>query len=159
MSSKPRASGLQRLRSQGNDAVQAMDTAAGRGSAARIAQRRAGPGSDLGAPPKGRTAAWRVAWRRAKEEWPQLEGRDRAVLTDYLDVSAELAEAKKDMDRFGRLDDEGRKTGAYQVWIALHDRVAKLRRDLAGTTSTRERVPIRKPRPEATVSTLAAMKG
>ena len=159
MSSKPKSSSLQRLRSQGNQSVQALDTAAGRGSAARVAQRRGGPGTDLGAPPKGRSAAWRVAWRRAKEEWPQLEGRDRSVLTDYLDMSEELASAKGDLKKHGRLGEDGKTTDAYRVFMALHDRVAKLRRDLAATTSTRERVPIRESRPGATVSKLAAMKG
>ena len=159
MSSKPKASSLQRLRSQGPGAVQALDTSASRGSAARIAQRRSGPGTELGKPPKGKTAAWRVEWRRAQDEWPQLEGRDRAVLTDYLDMGEELAEAREDMREHGRLDAEGKQTDAYRIWLALHDRVAKLRRDLAATTATRERVPIRKPAPPAEASKLARLKG
>ena len=159
MSSKPKSSSLQRLRSQGPAAVQALDTAASRGSAARVAQRRGGPGTELGKPPKGRSAAWRTAWRRAQSEWPQLEGRDRAVLTDYLDMADELAEAREDLREHGRLDAEGKTTDAYRVWLALHDRVAKLRRDLAATTSTRERVPIRKTAAPAEVSALVRMKG
>ena len=158
MSSKPRASSLQRLRA-GPGGVQPLDTAAGRGSAARVAQRRGGTGTEIGKPPKGKTAKWRAGWRRAVEEWPQLEGRDRAVLTDYLDMAEELAAAREDLDRFGRLNDEGKTTDAYRVFVGLHDRVAKLRRDLAGTTSTREKVPIRKPTPAATVSPVKAMKG
>ena len=74
-------------------------------------------------------------------------------------MAAELEAARGDLARFGRLDPDGRATDAYRVFMAIHDRVAKLRRDLAATTSTRERVPVREPRPAAEVSRLAALKG
>ena len=156
MSSKPKNSDLQRLRA-GRGNTLPIDTAAGHSPTNRVAQRRGGPGVPLGDPPRGRGKKWAAAWRRAAEEWPQLEARDRAVLADYLDMTFEREAAREDVRTFGRLDAEGKTTGAYRVFLSLHDRVAKLRRDLAATTSTRERVPIRKPQP-ATVSTLEALK-
>ena len=159
MSTRPPVSPLQRMRAgDASVSIQPASRAASPNAASRRGGRNAAPVEEIGSPPKGKTAAWRSAWRRAAADWPQLERRDRDVLADYLDVVEERDAAACDMKRFGRLNDDGNPTGAYRVWSALHEKAAKLRRDLAATTSTRERVPVRKAKPAAGRSKLVEMK-
>ncbi len=159
MSDKPPKSALRQLRERGGRGAVVEHPASHN---ARRSGRMGGatpPVEELGPAPKGRSPGWRAAWKRAVRDWPHLDRRDRDVLTDYLDLSDELEEARADLDRFGRLDAAGRQTDACRVFMGLHDRVAKLRRDLAATaTRPRGRVPARESKPAPAVSRLAALR-
>ncbi len=162
MSETPPKSALRQLRERGGRGAVIEHPASHNARRARQSGqgRPVAPGEELGPAPKGRSPGWRAAWKRAERDWPHLDRRDREVLTDFLDLSAELEKARADLDRFGRLDGAGRQTDAYRVFMSLHDRVAKLRRDLAATTATRPRgrVPVRESKSARPLSVLAALR-
>ena len=120
----------------------ARTAASGRASNARS---RARPGDPLGKPPKHLDAPRRKLWREAVSDWPQLDFRDRTTVLDWIDTTMRLEDAKAALDRYGQLDDEGRPTGAFRVYRQLHGQLSALRKDMAATTATREKVPIRSP--------------
>ena len=127
-----------------------------RGAAARRLA-RARPGDPIGHPPRGCGRRVRDTWKRLVADWPQLDRRDRDVLLDYIDLAHRLEDARKLVDKHGMLDEDGSQTQAMRLLLSLQKSVASARRDLAATTSTRERVPL--PAPHATESGLAALKG
>lgn len=120
----------------------ARTAASGRASNARS---RARPGDPLGKPPRHLDAPRRKLWREAVSDWPQLDFRDRTTVLDWIDTTMRLEAAKADLDKHGNLDANGHTTGAFRVYRQLHNQLSALRRDLAATTATREKVPIRAP--------------
>ena len=123
--------------------------------------RRATPGEPIGDPPSGHPPGFAALWRTAVDELPHLDRRDRAALADYCCARLELNAARKDVKAKGRLTPDGDMTAAYRVYLSQQRLVATLRRDLAGTPSTRERVPVPRPddaRADSGMSTLARLK-
>ena len=122
------------------------------------ARSRARPGDPLGKPPKHLDAPRRKLWREAVSDWPQLDFRDRMIVLDWIDGVMRLREAQANLDKHGQLDADGRPTGAFTVYRQLHAQVCALRKDMAATTATREKVPIRAPQKHR-ASPLAEMLG